>query len=185
MYRSGHAQIQEAECLLCDVAAETSVHLFKDCTIVKEFWRIGSLQDIIPSVSNVCLTDWVWLAMDVLDNDQQALFFSNLWAVWAERNKRVHERVEVKRNRGQTKWECPPSERLKLNIDGAFNGSSSSGEIGVVVRNENDVGIAAVTRSFKHARSALNMEFEACYLVSAKVGLILILRAILSYLLLP
>ncbi|KAL6209279.1 hypothetical protein ACLB2K_020221 [Fragaria x ananassa] len=138
-------------------------------------------------MSSWCLTEWIWLVMDTLDKEQQALFFSNLWALWTERNKvlwnhtsfnayflsqwvvqflgeygRVHERVGVKRRRGQTKWECPPSGRLKINIDGAFNGSLGSGRIGEIVRDENGLGIAAMARSFRHAHSALNMEFEAC-----------------------
>ncbi|KAL6178236.1 hypothetical protein ACLB2K_049755 [Fragaria x ananassa] len=66
------------------------------------------------------------------------------------------------------KWECPPSGRLKINIDGSFIDSNRCGGVGVVVRNDMGLGIAAVARPFKHAHSALNMEFEAC-----RIGLLL------------
>ncbi|KAL6132680.1 hypothetical protein ACLB2K_064919 [Fragaria x ananassa] len=75
---------------------------------------------------------------------------------------RVHERVGVKRKRGQMKWECSPSGRPKIDIDGAFSGSLGSGGIEVVVRDETGLGIAAMARPFRHAHFMLNMEFEAC-----------------------
>ncbi|KAL6126244.1 hypothetical protein ACLB2K_074295 [Fragaria x ananassa] len=119
-------EVQELECLLCGVELETGAHFFKECTVVKEFWRNGPLKEVIPSVPNSSLKEWVWTVMDALDKDQQSLFFSSMWALWTERNK-VHGRVEVKRKRGQMKWECHPSGRLKINVDGAFNGSVGSG----------------------------------------------------------
>ncbi|KAL6128596.1 hypothetical protein ACLB2K_071951 [Fragaria x ananassa] len=181
------AKVQELECLLCGVELKTSVHLFKECTVVKEFWCNGPLKEVIPSVPNSSLKEWVWTVTDALDKDQQSLFFSSMWELWTERNKvfwnhtsfnsffisqwvvqfldeykKVHGRVEVKGKRGQMKWECPPSGRLKINVDGAFNGSVGSGGIGVIVRDENGLGIAAVARPVKHAHSALHMKVEAC-----------------------
>ncbi|XP_062014464.1 uncharacterized protein LOC133730996 [Rosa rugosa] len=75
---------------------------------------------------------------------------------------------ECKQKRPAMKWRCPPSGRLKIKIDGAFDAVTSNGGIGVVVRNEERLGVAAFARPFVHAHSALNMEVEAC-----RVGLLL------------
>ncbi|KAL6125076.1 hypothetical protein ACLB2K_077584 [Fragaria x ananassa] len=72
-----HVQVQELECLLCGVELETSIHFIKECTVAKEFWRNGPLKEVIPSVPNSSLKEWVWTVMDALDKDQQSLFFSS------------------------------------------------------------------------------------------------------------
>ncbi|KAL6226980.1 hypothetical protein ACLB2K_000939 [Fragaria x ananassa] len=54
-----YVQVQEFECLLCGVEAETDVHLFKECTVVKEFWRNSSLKEVLPSMSNTSLKEWI------------------------------------------------------------------------------------------------------------------------------
>jgi hypothetical protein len=36
--------------------------------------------------------------------------------------------------RQEAKWEAPPKDFLKVNVDGAFDGASGSGGIGVVMR---------------------------------------------------
>ncbi|XP_004309843.1 PREDICTED: uncharacterized protein LOC101294625 [Fragaria vesca subsp. vesca] len=66
------------------------------------------------------------------------------------------------------RWECPPSGRLKINIDGSFLASNGCGGVGVIVRDETGLGIATLSRPVEHAHSVLNMEVEAC-----RVGLLL------------
>ncbi|XP_061990640.1 uncharacterized protein LOC133709052 [Rosa rugosa] len=87
----------------------------------------------------------------------------NEWAVshLAEFQK-YHPKVVSKKKRVPMKWQCPPSGRLKINVDGAFRADVGCGGIGVVVRDDVGMGIAALARSFLHAHSVLNMEAEAC-----------------------
>ncbi|XP_024169850.1 uncharacterized protein LOC112176244 [Rosa chinensis] len=73
-----------------------------------------------------------------------------------------HPKAVRKQRRPLTKWQNPPSGRLKINVDGAFRAEEGSGGIGVVVRNDAGMGIAALARTFLHAHSVLNMEGEAC-----------------------
>ena len=49
-----------------------------------------------------------------------------------------------------------------MNIDGAFCSEKRCGGIGVIVRDENGVGVAALARQFVHAHSVFHMELEAC-----------------------
>ncbi|KAM5564827.1 hypothetical protein ABKV19_019070 [Rosa sericea] len=125
--------------------------------------------------------------MDSLNVDQCDFFFMGLWAIWVERNniiwngasfqpmnmiqwttklledfQKYHPKMVRKQRNPQTKWKNPPSGRLKINVDGAFRVEDGSGGIGVVVRNETGMGIAALAKPFLHAHSVLNMETEAC-----------------------
>ncbi|KAL6206870.1 hypothetical protein ACLB2K_024116 [Fragaria x ananassa] len=82
--------------------------------------------------------------------------------------KKYYPKAVRKKARPRVRWECPPSGRLKINVDGAFCSDNGYGGIGVVVRDDFGIGIAAVVRPFLHAHSVLNMEAEAC-----RVGLLL------------
>ncbi|XP_004300884.1 PREDICTED: uncharacterized protein LOC101315056 [Fragaria vesca subsp. vesca] len=82
--------------------------------------------------------------------------------------QKYHPKAVMKKARPCVRWECPPSGRLKINVDGAVCLENGYGGIGVVVRDEVGMGIAAVARPFLHAYLVLNMEAEAC-----RVGLLL------------
>ncbi|XP_024164033.1 uncharacterized protein LOC112171021 [Rosa chinensis] len=124
--------------------------------------------------------------MDSLPMQHLVIFIMLLLAIWCERNnlvwieddcnlfhmstwalqlledyQKVHPKLVHKVNRPKTKWFCPPSGRLKLNIDGAYLADSGKGRIGVVVRDETGVCVAAFARHVPYALSALHMEVEA------------------------
>lgn len=61
-----------------------------------------------------------------------------------------------------SKWEAPPSGRLKINFDGAFRAELNTGGIGVIVRDDHGHCLAALHRSIKYASSAFQVEVEAC-----------------------
>lgn len=50
----------------------------------------------------------------------------------------------------------------EINIDGGFYGEDGSGGIGVVVWNDEGLGVAALAKPFLQAHSVSNMEVEAC-----------------------
>ncbi|PRQ31856.1 putative ribonuclease H-like domain-containing protein [Rosa chinensis] len=85
---------------------------------------------------------------------------------WCSRQLEEYQRVNCRAGkqgkRPLTKWQNPPSGRLKININGAFRVNDGCGGIGVVVRDHEGKGIAAMARPFLHAHSALSMEAEAC-----------------------
>ncbi|XP_024199980.1 uncharacterized protein LOC112203217 [Rosa chinensis] len=174
-------------CMFCMEELETGMHLFKSCYALHGFWFLGPLRVHAKAHPANCLRDWVLDMMDSLTVDQCDFFFMSLWAIWTERNnliwkgasfqpmnmiqwtsklledfQKYHPKTVRKQRRPQTKWKNPPSGRLKINVDGAFRAEDGSGGIGVVVRNETGMGIAALAKPFLHAHSILNMETEAC-----------------------
>lgn len=55
-----------------------------------------------------------------------------------------------------------------MNIDGSFHSDVEKGGVGVVVRDDNDVCLAAFQRSIYHVSSAIQVEAEAC-----RIGLLI------------
>jgi ribonuclease HI len=63
--------------------------------------------------------------------------------------------------RQEAKWEAPPQDFLKVNVDGAFDGASGIGGIGVVIRDSS--GLVQLTAwRFISQSSAEEMEALAC-----------------------
>ncbi|XP_024164679.1 uncharacterized protein LOC112171781 [Rosa chinensis] len=177
--------IHDLRCMFCMGDVETGTHLFNPALLC--FWLYGPLKLNALEHPATCIKEWTLDMLDELTNDHRDFFFVGLWAIWRERNKMVwndaafqpmflidwavhflkdyqkyHPKAVKKKKRPLTKWQCPPSGRLKINVDGAFRVDNSRGGIGVVVRNDAGTGIAALARPFLHAHSILNMEAEAC-----------------------
>ncbi|XP_040372923.1 uncharacterized protein LOC121052282 [Rosa chinensis] len=108
------------------------------------------------------LAAWVRVVTETLSQQQRDVFLMLLWAIWSERNRvlwkggtfnplntacgaskllsdhqQVHKATVLKQKRPMTRWQHPPSGRLKLNIDGSFHADSGRGGIGAVIRDEN------------------------------------------------
>ena len=111
----------------------------------------------------------------------------SLWIIWGERNKIIwegssfnpqamasrtfellreyqlyHPPKVKKNNRIASKWETPPSGRLKINIDGFFRPDVEVAGIGMVVRDEVGRCRAAFQRSISPISSFFQAEAEAC-----------------------
>ena len=69
------------------------------------------------------------------------------------------------------KWKFPPTGRLKVNVDGSFHANTGRGGLGVVVRNDRGICIAALAKFIPHAKSALHMEAMAL-----RAGILMIIQ---------
>ena len=85
------SQIGPNRCILCDDAAEDTVHLFLNCPAIHDIWRliITSLNLQIcwesPSVSTACETWWLSTNPHKLRN-LPILF---CWGIWIARNRAI------------------------------------------------------------------------------------------------
>lgn len=109
-----------------------------------------------------------------------------LWAIWTERNaiiskgstfnplhvvqlvialledyKKLHLVVTQTKHHLPAFSQCPPTRRLKINVDGSFKTKSGKWGIGVVVTNDVEECIVALPSSFSFVSSVLHMEAEA------------------------
>ncbi|XP_062028342.1 uncharacterized protein LOC133744218 [Rosa rugosa] len=185
--KSRRVVLPNYKCVFCNKVEETSMHLFFKCGALSGFWMCGPLKLVTMEQSGSCMRDWIFDQIEGMAEEQVNYFFMALWTVWTERNNLVwndgacrplwmiqwcsrqleeYQRVNCKAGkqgkRPLTKWQNPPSGRLKININGAFRVNDGCGGIGVVVRDHEGRGIAAMARPFLHAHSALSMEAEAC-----------------------
>lgn len=145
--------------------------------------------------SSILVMEWV-LGARVLSASTMHRFdvFSVcLWALWMKRNnvvwkgssfhpgnsiqwamkflanfQKLHSYNGKTRRRMQTFWKCPPSGRLKIHVDGAYQSELGSGRISVVLWNEIGACVAAFSRYFPHVSSTIHIEAEAC-----KAGLLI------------
>ncbi|XP_062021093.1 uncharacterized protein LOC133737577 [Rosa rugosa] len=186
----------DTRCAFCDSFMEDDLHLFKNCKVVEEFWLSGPLAIKVRTHHAMNVSAWVMHVCELLPNHQRELFYMLLWALWVERNatvwrgstfrplstaawaskllsdyQEVHPTHGKTKIRKRTKWQLPPSGRLKLNTDGAYHGSTGQGGIGAVLRDEFGVCLAAIARPFSHVSSAFQMELEAM-----RAGLLLIIH---------
>lgn len=94
----------------------------------------------------------------------RVLFFSLFIfsSVGLEEYHSFHPSRTRNKRRPVRQWECPPSGRRKINIDGAYCSASGQRGVGVVVIDEDGRCIAAFARHLCHASSAPIMEVETC-----------------------
>ncbi|XP_004305789.1 PREDICTED: uncharacterized protein LOC101299608 [Fragaria vesca subsp. vesca] len=124
----------------------------------------------------------------ILNKEEVDMLFMFLWAIWEERNRLLWNGGSFNprhvamwsmkllqeyqfwhplsgnwklRSRSQ-KWVAPPSGRLKLNCDGAYNINTGCGGVGMIIRGVGGTFVAAWSKHFSHLRSALHSEVEAC-----------------------
>ncbi|XP_061993749.1 uncharacterized protein LOC133711661 [Rosa rugosa] len=184
---SHKVSLLDSNCLFCNHALEDGLHLFRDCDVTTCFWVCTKLGLLAKNVAASCVEDWVLNVIEKLDGNQRCAFFMALWVIWSERNnvlwnesffcasnaaqwaskfleeyQQFHVHGNAKGRREKTKWQNPPSGRLKVNVDGSYRADYGDGGVGVVIRDENGMCLAALARYFPHASSSLHMEAEAC-----------------------
>ncbi|MBA0702951.1 hypothetical protein Goari_005640, partial [Gossypium aridum] len=132
-------------------------HIFRECPVTSEVWRALSFQSIMMNQSED-FVQWITWVLEKLNLYQIRLFCCALWAMWGDRNKRIHEGKfsngkEVanfinsyiseitslgKRYMSFTgekkRWKYPQGVFIKINFDGAYNKSQNRSASGVVVR---------------------------------------------------
>jgi hypothetical protein len=96
----------------------------------------------------------------------EGCFNPTFMATWAsnylESYQKLHPTKIKSKKRAPALWECPPSGRLKMNIDGAYHVGVAKGGMGFVVRDEHGQFVAALARHLPYASSALQVVLEAC-----------------------
>ena len=178
--------LADVDCVFCHSHVANDLHLFKHCDVLESFWWASmGLKPKAHMGQNIL--DWFLEISFSSRGNQLDLFCMALWVIWNTRNdivwnegsfnpmlmafwttnkleeyKRLQPPCIKKPKRLSSKWENPPSGRLKINVDGSFRVGEEQGGIGVVVRDEKGQCIAALSRSLSHVSSALHAEAEAC-----------------------
>ncbi|KAA3465151.1 reverse transcriptase [Gossypium australe] len=175
----------DVSCPRCGLGSESLLHLFRDCPTSVIMWsnltEIQLIQD-----PNADFKQWLTLSVALLSLDSCRLFCVALWAIWGDRNARIHEKISrtgkeiadfvrnyvkeideakpkvVKSSKNVKRWKHPPYQTVKINFDGAFDIKEHLSALRVVVRDNEGSVIASKSRLHEKVASAIAAEALAC-----------------------
>ncbi|XP_062005931.1 uncharacterized protein LOC133723119 [Rosa rugosa] len=142
-------QIESYLCVLCGMGNESSDHLCRLCPFTK------TLLESEEELKRVCYEERnhrVWEQVEAREGD--VLFSLNARLTDFQFYRRSLSRIE----RGSCRWKPPAQGWLKVNMDGAFSSSSSSGGIGIVVRDAVGTCVGGFCQALEDVYSAKHVE---------------------------
>ncbi|KAA3481447.1 Zinc finger, CCHC-type [Gossypium australe] len=157
-------------CPQCGGRDETMNHLFRECPVTMEMWRALTNLDL-STITNIEFGEWLTMVLTSLTLEQWRIFCVALWAIWGDRNSRVHEKTSKsgqqiakiqKTANTKIEWSHPPGQEIKINFDGAFDERSNYSASGVVVKDSSGRVLISSTTIHKGVVSAFVAEAVAC-----------------------
>ncbi|KAL4384232.1 hypothetical protein GQ457_15G020000 [Hibiscus cannabinus] len=135
------AGIDPGICKMCQGSVETCLHAFRDCPSIKEAFDLSNLSTCLPDGEFTNCKTWLESAQSNLLNAQETSRASTS-------------------NSHQERCTRPLQDKIKVNVDGAFNPMTRKEAVGVIARNSYGMmidGCAFQLSGFHTADSA-----EAC-----------------------
>ncbi|XP_061993303.1 uncharacterized protein LOC133711154 [Rosa rugosa] len=185
-------QIESQSCVLCDDNDETILHLCRNCSYSRLIIGSNLIlrQTCFTSATDeMTAVAWLNYCSTRLDATHFSLLIFLLWSVWKERNCRVwdgktknacdvvlmatsrlkdyifhnQKRMEgARQSETVTKWRCPPSGCVKINVDGAFNPQTKTGGTGLVFKDAFGHLLTGIGRPLVGLLSTEHAELLAC-----------------------
>ncbi|MBA0755689.1 hypothetical protein Gogos_020735, partial [Gossypium gossypioides] len=130
---------------------------------------------------------WITWVLEQLNPCQSCLFCCALWAIWGDRNRRIHEgkvsngkkianftsnyiteltgfekrkSAKIIKNK---RWRHPHREFIKINFDGAYNESQNCSASGIVARDAEGRVLLSYLEIHSEITSAFAAEAIACW----------------------
>ncbi|KAA3488532.1 non-ltr retroelement reverse transcriptase [Gossypium australe] len=144
-------------CPRCAAGEESMNHLFRDCPVSVAIWS-----DLSNSISitnpQTEFIQWLTMGMATLSLNKCRFLCVTLWAIWGDRNSRIHEKtnrssqeiagffhryikelegirtINQNSSKRAVEWKTPSEQILKINFDASFEERSKESASGVVVR---------------------------------------------------
>ncbi|KAA3457895.1 reverse transcriptase [Gossypium australe] len=172
-------------CPRCGLAEENMNHLFRICPVSEEIWRNLTVLDT-SFFTQEEFGDWLTMVLLSLPSEQCRTFCVTMWAIWGDRNSRIHDK---KRRSGQetaqfvvnyikeldginkstqptiamdNKWRHPFDQEVKINFDAAFDEKNRCSASGVVARDSAGRVLVSATDVHQGVESAFAAEAIAC-----------------------
>ncbi|MFQ6636745.1 hypothetical protein Gotur_012684 [Gossypium turneri] len=131
---------------------------------------------------------------EITQRSQCRIFCCALWAIWGDRNDRVHKKVsksgkalgrfvnsyiselnEIDKNKSQSsiisrKWRKPPDQFVKINFNAAYDRKYNRATAGIVARDNKGKVLLSCSKNYQQVTSAFAAEALACRKVT-KIGI--------------
>ncbi|KQJ87215.1 hypothetical protein BRADI_4g09840v3 [Brachypodium distachyon] len=172
--------------VVCNSLFENGNHLFFECKEVKKRWLITDLEEQRCSLAACSSAMEVGHAIVLMPMPTAIKVVALLWCWWTERNKANRGEHIVSLNEFQAtvmhflldwqslmpnvknlvskpvfSWKRPPTEFVKINIDGAFDAGTGHGGWGCLARDSDGDIVFAAAGYVEHAAEALQTEAHA------------------------
>ncbi|KAL4271357.1 hypothetical protein GQ457_13G012300 [Hibiscus cannabinus] len=180
------AGIDPGICKMCQGLVETGLHAFRECPSIKEAFDLSNLSICLPAGEFTDCKTWLESVQLNMNQKQFTFFMTLLWNLWNRRNKWIHEgqlipqRIVVdyaqllsvdllnsqetsrasNSNASQERWARPLQDRIKINVDGAFNPTSRKAAVGVIARNSHGMMVDGCAFQLEGSHTAESA--EAC-----------------------
>jgi hypothetical protein len=176
----------DTRCVICTHFFEDGGHLFFKCKEVRVCWRALNLEHIRLKLAGLTTPMDVLEQVFALPADEKLKVICLLWSWWKERNKCNHgerrlnaDQVRAmvlrvtdewlehlkKTSKPEAKvvqsWKPPPTDVIKVNIDGAFSGQALVGGWGAIGRDHLGDPIFATCGRIPIASEPLQAELQA------------------------
>ncbi|XP_040932095.1 uncharacterized protein [Gossypium hirsutum] len=160
-------------------------HLFQDCLVSTAVWGLLSAVNFLQE-TNLEFEQWLTRVLVDQPTSFYRLFCCTLWAIWGDRNARIHDKTNRSSqeiacfvhsyleemdglestisivSKENTKWKRPPGQIVKINFDGAYNERNQQSASGIVVRNRKGFVLLSCTEIHHRVLSAFAAEALTC-----------------------
>ncbi|KAK5844503.1 hypothetical protein PVK06_000643 [Gossypium arboreum] len=177
--------VSNSVCPRCDIGAETMDHIFRKCPISVSVWSALEIPNILQD-TDLEFIQWLIGILTRHSSSQSRLIGCALWAIWGDRNTRIHDKVsrsgqeiaafvknyikeldgvesrKSKNWKEVEQWKHPPGQAAKINFDGAYDARLFQSASGIVVRNREGDVLLSCSEIHEEVPSAFAAEAIAC-----------------------
>ncbi|MBA0753295.1 hypothetical protein Gogos_005641, partial [Gossypium gossypioides] len=145
-------------CPRCGRGAETSDHLFRECLVSVEAWTTLSFLNILIAINMdfIQWLTWVFYHYPLTTVDYSVVRNGTFGEIKMLECMRRKLAPEIR------KWSHPPSDIVKINFDGAYDGRHHQSASGIVARNASETGLLSCSEIYQEVAFAFAAEALAC-----------------------
>ncbi|KAL9669643.1 hypothetical protein QQ045_007190 [Rhodiola kirilowii] len=173
-------------CPVCGLTGETTMHTILYCWWAQTFWKKLSVDCSFLAYNFQDPADWLWYCVYHHDKTDVSTFLQGARLIWLNRNSLLHgkngqspfsaaryvmhqhwrlqsgeEKFVVTDLSGGARWSKPNKGVVKINVDGAWKGTTKEAGVGISCRDEWGRVCFVEAYSIDRAKSSLEVEQAA------------------------
>ncbi|KAH9754587.1 putative reverse transcriptase/RNA-dependent DNA polymerase [Citrus sinensis] len=182
--------LKDPICQGCNREVETVRHALLDCKAARKIWYHATSSVQIPNAQNQDILEFIYEVWSTWGKTEAEQAIAFCWAVWFARNKRIFEgkksdprasaakaeslleayhrarkpdasHIHNVKRIVQKKWEPPPGNFLKVNVDAGINNRDQVAGLGAVIKDPSGKIVAADTKQVPLREGVSFAEAEA------------------------